>query len=117
MKCAQWNIDFISELDRVIMDTVKLVYVSGTLEELDRLAQGDSKLAQNAKVAKMFLKAAEELEVSVGGIVDDRILIAVQNDKSLIVATHDADVKRKAQQIGADLVIIRQKKYLVYMAS
>ncbi|MBW2986816.1 hypothetical protein KY333_05595, partial [Candidatus Woesearchaeota archaeon] len=76
--------------------------------------KGKTKAA--AKLAKAILENNQLplIKTKKDKIVDELILDVVNKDT--IVATMDADLKRKLKAKGVSIVIIRQKKYLVLIS-
>ena len=115
VKCAEYGIDLFSEIDRVLREPYELCVVSGTAVELGRLALGDSKRARAARLAKAFLARVKAIDVVGKGIVDDHIAAVVARDSRCMVATHDAELKRRVRALGAVCLVIRQQKYVAVM--
>ena len=107
----QFNIDILEEFKR-ILPNYKLVTTSFVLNELKGLknnSKGKIRLA-----AGLGLKIAQSDEIEVrdiplndGESVDDALLRI-----SKVLATNDANLRKKAKKKGIALVILRQKKYL-----
>ena len=107
----QFNIDILEEFTR-ILPNYKLVTTSFVLNELKGLknnSKGKIRLA-----AGLGLKIAQSDEIEVrdiplndGESVDDALLRI-----SKVLATNDANLRKKAKKKGIALVILRQKKYL-----
>ena len=75
--------------------------------------QYKGKAKTDTKLAKAILKANKipEIKTKKNKIVDDLILDTVDKD-NFVVATMDAELKRKLKKLGIPRVVIRQKKYL-----
>ncbi|WP_407463457.1 PIN domain-containing protein [Methanobrevibacter sp.] len=107
----QFNIDILEEFKR-ILPNYKLVTTNFVLNELNGLknnSKGKVRLA-----AGLGLKIAQSDEIEVRNIplndgesVDDALIRI-----SKVLATNDANLRKKAKKKGIALVILRQKKYL-----
>ena len=109
--CAQWKLDFISEIDRIVQEQYKFVVVSPVFEELTRLEHEKGELKFTAKLAQSILKllGADLLE-STQKTADQAILEFAKKEN--LVATHDAELKRKLKAKSIHSLVIRQKKYI-----
>ena len=107
----QFNIDILEEFKR-ILPNYKLVTTKFVLNELNGLknnSKGKVRLA-----AGLGLKIAQSNEIEVrdiplndGESVDDALIRI-----SKVLATNDANLRKKAKKKGIPLVILRQRKYL-----
>lgn len=107
----QFNIDILEEFKR-ILPNYKLITTNFVLDELKGLknnSKGKVRLA-----AGLGLKIAQSDEIEVrdiplndGESVDDALIRI-----SKVLATNDANLRKKAKKKGIALVILRQKKYL-----
>ncbi|MEE1149469.1 MAG: twitching motility protein PilT [Methanobrevibacter sp.] len=107
----QFNIDILEEFKR-ILPNYKLVTTKFVLNELNGLknnSKGKVRLA-----AGLGLKIAQSDEIEVrdiplndGESVDDALIRI-----SKVLATNDANLRKKAKNKGIPLVILRQRKYL-----
>ncbi len=107
----QFNIDILEEFKR-ILPNYKLVTTKFVLNELNGLknnSKGKVRLA-----AGLGLKIAQSDEIEVrdiplndGESVDDALIRI-----SRVLATNDANLRKKAKKKGIPLVILRQRKYL-----
>ena len=107
----QFNVDILEEFKRVLPN-YKLVTTSFVINELNGLknnSKGKVRLA-----AGLGLKIAQSGEIEIrnvplnkGESVDDALIRL-----STVLATNDANLRKKAKKKGIPLVILRQKKYL-----
>ena len=110
----QFNIDILEEFKR-ILPNYKLVTTSFVLNELKGLknnSKGKIRLA-----AGLGLKIAQSDEIEVrdiplndGESVDDALIRI-----SKVLATNDANLRKKAKKKGIALVILRQKKSFFFI--
>jgi rRNA-processing protein FCF1 len=90
--------------------------VDRTIDELKGIeASGKGRDSLAAKLALQLLKhhMVMQLKTKNGKSVDD--LIVDLADKDTIVATQDAELKRRVKKKKAKLIVMRQKKYLALM--
>jgi len=111
--CASFKIDYIEELKRILDFNYKVFIIDKTVDELDSIIENQRGRAKaDAKLAKATLKALNipEIKTKKDKIVDELIIRNIT--KETIVATMDADLKRKLKLKSIPIVVIRQKKYL-----
>lgn len=111
--CAEFRIDYFSEFSRTFLLNYKVSILDKVLSELEHLCQTGSALKkQSAKLAKTVLekKKVFVLKTESNKTVDD-ILVSIA-DKDTIIATIDAELKRRLKKLGVAIVFVRQKKYL-----
>ncbi|MBW3002548.1 nucleotide-binding protein [Candidatus Woesearchaeota archaeon] len=114
--CASAKIDYAEELRRILDFSYKTYIIDKTIDELDNIIETKKgKTKANAKLAKAILKAKKIplIKTKKDKIVDE--LILKNAAKNCIVATMDADLKRKLKAKGIPRIVIRQKKYLVLL--
>jgi rRNA-processing protein FCF1 len=107
----QFNVDILEEFKRILPNyqLVTTRFVINELKGLKKNSKGKVRLA-----AGLGLKIAQSCEIEIrdiplndGESVDDA-LIRVSN----VLATNDANLRKKAKKKGIALVILRQRKYL-----
>jgi rRNA-processing protein FCF1 len=114
MACAEWRVDFFSEIARIADFTNELVVFDRVVDELDVIIAAGGLRADVAKLAKTVLsrKQVKLLPANAEGTVDDLILANASKDR--VVATMDTNLKRQLKAKGVPLIIVRQKKYLQF---
>jgi uncharacterized protein len=108
---AQFHVDIISELER-ILPSYKLLVPIFVVEELKNLkkSRGFNKIAASIALKIVF---SSDISISPAKLrknerVDEALLRI-----SKILCTNDRELKKKAKNKGIDIVYLRQKKYLV----
>lgn len=107
----QFNLDILEEFKR-ILPNYKLVTTTFVLNELKGLknnSKGKVRLAAGLglKIAQSGEIEIREIPLNDGESVDDALVRV-----SKVLATNDANLRKKAKNKGIPLVILRQKKYL-----
>ncbi len=107
----QFNVDILEEFKRVLPN-YKLVTTSFVINELNGLknnSKGKVRLAAGLglKIAKSGEIEIRNVPLNKGESVDDALIRL-----STVLATNDANLRKKAKKKGIPLVILRQKKYL-----
>ena len=106
LNCLKVGIDFLEAVEYG-----KVVIAREVVEELGKLAQDNSKLAEQAKLALEIIERNKVKMIKLNsGHVDAGIIKYVRN-KQVIVATMDSELKRKLKK-KSKLLIIRGKKKL-----
>ena len=107
----QFNVDIIEEFER-ILPNYKLVtsnFVINELKGLKNNSKGKVRVAAGLglKIAKSGDIEIRDIPLNDGESVDDALIRV-----SKVLATNDADLRKRAKKKGIALVILRQKKYL-----
>ena len=107
----QFNIDIIEEFKR-ILPNYKLVTTKFVLNELNGLKNNSKGKVRLAAGLGLKIAQSDEIEVrdiplNEGESVDDALIRI-----SKVLATNDANLRKKAKKKGIPLVILRQRKYL-----
>ena len=108
----QFNVDILEEFKR-ILPNYQLVTAKFVINELNGLKKNSKgKIRSNEIFKTRIYEFAGEIEIrdiplNDGESVDDA-LIRVSN----VLATNDANLRKKAKKKGIALVILRQRKYL-----
>ena len=107
----QFNIDILEEFKR-ILPNYKLVTTKFVLNELIGLknnSKGKVRLAAGLglNIAQSDESEVRDIPLNDGESVDDALIRI-----SKVLATNDANLRKKAKKKGIPLVILRQRKYL-----
>ena len=111
--CASHKVDYEEEIRRILNCSYQIYIIDKTIDELNHIVENQKGKAKDAaKLAKAILENNQLplIKTKKDKIVDELILDAA--DKDTIVATMDADLKRKLKVKGVSIVIIRQKNHL-----
>lgn len=108
----QFRLDIFSELNRICNFNYKLFVFEKTIDELRGIVEKQS--MKHKKAAQFGLKLIKFKNIGIlkseQKDVDYDILNSLSKDT--IVATQDAELKRRLRSKGAPIIILRQKKYL-----
>lgn len=113
MACAEFRIDYFSEFAQIFAFAYKPVVFEAVLNELAHLkVAGDFKKKQSSKLALEIIdkKNVGVVKTEKKCLVDDLFVSFPGND--YVVATIDAELKRRLKKKGISVVVIRKKKYL-----
>ncbi|MBU0627563.1 MAG: hypothetical protein KKC75_00090 [Nanoarchaeota archaeon] len=110
---VQFKVDIFSEIERVCLFRYKLYVVDKTIDELNKVIEkGNMKNKLAAKVALALIRQKKIDIIKTGeGKVDD--LIVGLLDKDYILATQDAELRKRALKKGNKVIFLRVKNYLV----
>ncbi|MHA1238526.1 MAG: type II toxin-antitoxin system VapC family toxin [Candidatus Odinarchaeia archaeon] len=110
---VQFNINVVSEIDRLINFKYEIIILEASLKELKKIYEtAPLKLKQQIKFA---LKHAEEFSVikyENSTNVDDLIVKFALENKPIIVATNDSALRKKLRKNGVPVIYLRQKRRL-----
>lgn len=112
--CAENKVDYAEEIRRICNFSYQLFIIDRTIDELDHLIENSrGNIVLNARLAKLIVtkKGIEKIETNENKTVDALILANVTKDD--IVATMDANLKRKLKERRVQLIVLRKKQFLV----
>ena len=110
---AQFNVDVFSEIDRIVAESHNICIISTTIDELDRLIEKTR--GKNKEAAKLALKLIEHKNLE---IIDseikyvDKAIRDITDKTKHIVCTQDRGLKRKLQNKGIPIIVLRKKNHL-----
>ncbi len=114
MMSAQFNVDVVSELEK-ILPSCRLLVPTAVLKELSRIknrTKGKNKIAASIaiKIATSFPIEVLEMEQKKGESVDDSLLRL--SGKSRLLCTNDRELRIKAREKDINVIFLRQRRYL-----
>ena len=113
VSCAEFKIDFFSELKRICNFNFEIAILDKVLEEIDKIINRGRKEGKMARLAKTILLTKRITVLPTAGRKSvDKILLEKAGDKYL-VATQDAGLKKLLKKKKQPVIMIRQKKHLV----
>jgi len=116
VECAKRKIDIQAELTRILDFGFEIAILDRTMEELDEVIARGKKEGQAAKLAKMILMTRRVTIIPTEGGHTDTLLLE-KADENNIVATQDAELKRKLKNKGQSVVVIRGAKKLAVIGA
>ena len=114
---GEFNVDIISEIERIANFQYTLWIIDKTMDELEKVADTAEKEKDRmaAKLAKQVIKKNKIKLIPTrkddNRIVDD-IIVELVDKHEYIVATQDKGLKHKLKEKDVPLIILRQKRYL-----
>jgi uncharacterized protein len=114
MMSAQFHIDVVSELEK-ILPSCRLLVPTAVLKELSRIknrTKGKNKIAASIaiKIATSPPIIVLEMEQKKGESVDDSLLRL--SEKSQLLCTNDRELRIKAREKDINVIYLRQRSYL-----
>jgi len=118
------GVDIFEEIDRIIEEKHEICILEGTIVELNRIL--DKERGKEKRYAKMALELIDKKKISIyippkekslkmtvdsKDIIVDDILLNL-DDKDMIVATQDKDLRQRLHNSGVKTIVLRNKKYL-----
>ena len=117
MALGQFRLDIFSELARICDFKYEVKVLAGTIAELNKIInQQKGKHKFNAKLALDIIKK-KNIKVMVRAIVGDTTvddLLVKEVKQGAIIVTQDQILKKRINKLGGQLIVIRQKKKLVW---
>lgn len=110
---VQFKVDIFSEIEKICLFRYNLYIIDKTFDELKNIIETQNmKSREAAKVALMLIKHKKIDVIKTGeGKPDD--LIADLMGKDWILATQDAELRKRASQKGASVIVLRSRKHLM----
>lgn len=115
---GQFNVNVFAEIELVIGKSVKLYIIDKTINELNKIMVfGKAKDASAAKLgmalagAHLKQKSLKILPSFPNKSVDDAVV--AKSNKKIYIATQDKELKKRVKKKGAQVITLKQKKYLV----
>ena len=108
LSCIKQKIDFFEDIE---VEGIQIIIPKQVIDEIKKIASSKQKLKsrENAKLALRLLEKNKFKKIDLGkGHVDKRIIDYSKNNKNIIVATLDKELKNKIK--NPKLVIRRKKK-------
>jgi len=108
----QFNVDILSEIERVMMEPYTLFVLDKTIDELHRIVKlQKGKDKNSAKLALEYIKCkADIIKTEEGKYVDDAIISL--SDNETVVCTQDRNLKKRVKDNKAKIIEMKQKSYL-----
>lgn len=101
-----FKVDIYEEINRLIDEKYELVFSNVCLNELKKLDKGKPSLELMKKKNVNFVTTPEKRKV------DDSI-IEYAKENNAIIATQDAELKKKALKESLAIITLRKKQYLI----
>ena len=109
---GQFKVDIFSEIERICNFNYKICIYEGSIRELENIIKTSNVKDRMAATLALKILKSKKLHILEGKNVDVDSLILESTDKDTIIATQDMKLKRKLLEMGTDIIILRQKKYL-----
>ncbi len=113
---SEIQIDIISDLDRLVKREYELIALSGVITELQGLLS-TSKPKKRKKV-EFALRFLQEQNIKVlnekllPNETADEYILRIAKKTKFVVATNDANLKKKLRDANNSVIYLRQKSYL-----
>ena len=114
---GQFKVDIFHELDKIASFPHEICIFKETIDELNKIAEKNTKDKINAKIALMFIKQ-KNLKILKNSLkkqdfyIDDIILGNVREGD--YVCTQDQDLKRLLKKQNIKIIALKSRKYLGY---
>ncbi|SCG86178.1 type II toxin-antitoxin system VapC family toxin [Methanobacterium congolense] len=114
---AQFHVDIISELERILPSSYSYVVPSPVLRELEvikKRSKGKDRIASGValKIANSEPVKTLELEIDRKEHVDNALLKMFKPDSRDVLCTNDRELRNRAKKRGITVVYLRQRSYL-----
>jgi rRNA-processing protein FCF1 len=107
------------EIERLVPQKHRLVFLSSCEDELELVAEKSSKLARKAQLAKEICSHLEIINYPKENheFVDDKILEYALNNQPCVVATNDNELKQKLRKNKIAVIFVKTKNHLELLGS
>jgi rRNA-processing protein FCF1 len=110
----RFGVDIFTESERALNQLVEPAVTSGVLRELEHLRRGAAPgFVRELEFASSLASRCRviELDPLEGETVDDS-LVRLASAGGYVVATTDAELKRRLRRAGVKVLMLRQRRYL-----
>ncbi|MFH1787940.1 MAG: PIN domain-containing protein [Candidatus Altiarchaeota archaeon] len=107
------KIDVYAEIEKIIPEEHRLIVLSGSIMELEKLSKGTSASAVGARVGLQLLAGKNIAEIPSQGGVDEAILDYARKHGKTIVATCDKQLGKKLREAGTETITKRGENTLM----
>jgi len=101
----------LEELSDILTEPYRIFTLSATLRELERIAKGKGAASGFARIALEMVKKEGIGTIKVEEKDADKAFLNIAN-KNTIIATNDADLRKKLKNLGIKTIYLRAKKHL-----
>ena len=112
----QFKVDIFTQINKIATFKYGLFILDKTLEELKKIVseqKGKDKDAAKIALKLIALKNIEVIKTKSNEKTDD-IILELSSKEDFIVATQDKELKAKLKQKNVPLMVLRQKKMVVF---
>jgi len=102
----------IDEIDKLMNERYELAVLRSTVNELKTIAGGQQEESKFAKLALMIVDLRAVKIIANEKRVDEAVVEVASNDKDVIVATNDVDLRKRLKDLGVKTICLRSKKHL-----
>ena len=115
----QFKVDIFSEINRLMMESYKLCIINTTITELKKIIETQKgKHRRAAMLGLMILSQKNIAKIKAKKPkVDDSILAEAGKNKDCIVATQDAELKKRLRKKGVPLIVLKSKSHLALIGA
>ena len=116
---AEGQFNLHAEIERLVPQKHRLIFLSSCVEELDLVAKKSRKLASRVNLAKEISSKLEIIdnENSSQKFVDDKILEYAIANQPCVVATNDKALKMKVRKQQIPVIFVKTKSHLELLGS
>jgi len=110
----KFKLDIFSQIDKI--STFKLFILDKTLEEINRIIKnqkGADRDAARIALKLISFKKINVIKTQTHEKTDD-VIIDISSKKNYIVCTQDKELRTKLRQKNVSVIILRQKKKVVF---
>jgi len=101
-----FRVDIYAEIERIVDEPYELVFPKICINEISRLKTGKGALDLMQK------KGVKVVEIPLKKTVDDSI-VSYANEHKAIIATQDAELRKKALKNSLSVITLREKQFLI----
>lgn len=113
MNIAQKRMDIFGQIKELLLGTVEFIVLKPVLEELRKLASGQSKAGREASLALKMIRRCKVVDIDLmKGETVDRLLLRFAVETGGILATGDRQLIARARNANIPLIYLRQRSRL-----
>ncbi len=112
MLSAKFHVDVVSKAERLLQRRTEFAVPAAVMTELERLAKGAGATGRDARVALAFIRK-RKIRCAPSSMSDaDAALMEASQLPNVIIATADAELRRKIRHTGKPVILFREKAKL-----
>ena len=113
MNIAQKRVDIFGQVKELLLGTVEFIVLRPVLEELRKLARGESKAGREASLALEMMRKCKVVNIDrIERETVDQLLLRYTIETGGILATGDRQLIARARNANIPLIYLRQRSRL-----
>jgi len=113
LAAEQFRIDVVQEVKKLAGNNAELYITENIKREIDELANEKGSTGKNARIAKEMVNESGMVLLD-SGVKDTDTELCDLGQKGYLIATNDAELRKRVKKLGGGSILLRQRKYLIF---